>query len=115
MNTPQKAIRKVCKQCVGTAHQIENCGGERIRIGSLEKICQFYRYRTGKGNGRPSVKLIRAYCIDCMGGKSSFVRDCTSKLCPVYAYRLGSNPLRKGIGGTVKAKCESGILKRKRK
>ena len=103
MSTPQKAIRAICKQCVGTAHQIEDCGGKRIIIGSSEKTCQFYRYRTGKGNGRPSVKLIRSYCIDCMGGRLSYVRECMSMTCPLHPYRMGSNPMRKGIGGARKA------------
>lgn len=44
------------------------------------------------------VQAIREKCLDCSGGSVTDVRDCWSKECPLYEYRLGHNPARKGIG-----------------
>lgn len=44
------------------------------------------------------VKAIRAYCIECMGGDKAEVRRC-NLICPLWPYRLGKNPNRKGQGG----------------
>lgn len=37
---------------------------------------------------------IRAYCVGCMGGSVSDVRDCTSLTCPLHPFRMGKDPLR---------------------
>lgn len=44
------------------------------------------------------LKTIRNYCLQCAGGHSKEVRYCSSAECPLYFYRFGSNPHRKGIG-----------------
>lgn len=41
------------------------------------------------------LKAIRAFCIDCMGGAVRDVKNCPSKICPLYAFRMGKNPYRK--------------------
>ena len=41
------------------------------------------------------VKAIRAFCIDCMGGSVREVKMCSSKICPLHAFRMGKNPYRK--------------------
>jgi len=38
---------------------------------------------------------IRAFCVLCKGGSPKSVRYCTYCNCPLWNYRLGSNPLRK--------------------
>ena len=38
------------------------------------------------------LKAIRAFCIECMGGQVTYVKDCTSKTCPLYDLRMGKNP-----------------------
>lgn len=48
---------------------------------------------------RTPVKAIRAKCLDCQGGRPSLVRNCEMTDCPLYPYRMGKNPNRKGIGG----------------
>lgn len=40
------------------------------------------------------VKVIRAKCLDCCAGAQSEVRMCTAVTCPLWPYRMGSNPLR---------------------
>ena len=47
------------------------------------------------------VKAIRAHCLDCMCGQATEVRLCPMTDCPLYPYRMGHNPSRKGKGGNV--------------
>ena len=44
------------------------------------------------------VKTIRAKCLECSGGQPSEVRNCQIPECPLFPFRLGKNPNRKGIG-----------------
>lgn len=44
------------------------------------------------------VKAIRAWCLDCSGFQPKEVRLCLHTACPLYFYRFGKNPNRKGIG-----------------
>lgn len=43
------------------------------------------------------IKAIRKNCIDCSGGSLKDVKECIIKDCPLYPYRMGTNPKRKGI------------------
>jgi len=45
------------------------------------------------------IKAIRAKCLDCSAGQPKEIRLCTIVNCPLYQYRFGKNPNRKGIGG----------------
>jgi hypothetical protein len=38
------------------------------------------------------VKVMRTFCLACMGGNSAEVRRCTSPACALFPYRLGTNP-----------------------
>ena len=38
------------------------------------------------------LKAIRCFCIECMGGQVTDVKDCTTKTCPLYDFRMGKNP-----------------------
>lgn len=102
--TPLKAIHRFCVECVGSSHLVEECRGDKMicRQGDENGRCFFFPFRTGKG--RPSVKLIRNFCRECMGGKTSFVRECPSTTCPVFPYRMGNNPKRAGIGNVTRFK-----------
>lgn len=44
------------------------------------------------------LKAIRQKCIDCVGGNKAEVRKCTAENCPLFIFRMGHNPNRKGIG-----------------
>lgn len=44
------------------------------------------------------LKSIRQHCLECSGGSRLEVRKCNIENCPLYVYRLGKNPKRKGIG-----------------
>ena len=55
------------------------------------------------------VKAIREFCMECCGGSSADVRDCTSVVCPLKPFRFGKNPYRSKREMTVEQKeaaCE---------
>jgi hypothetical protein len=41
---------------------------------------------------RRLLKAIRAKCIDCSGGSRAEVRKCTALACPLWQFRMGTNP-----------------------
>ena len=45
------------------------------------------------------LRAIRLKCLDCSAGQPSEVRECPVTDCPLYPFRFGRNPNRKGIGG----------------
>ena len=99
MTTPKQAVRRQCVICVGSAYEVENCGGDQmIGQGDEKNVCYFWPYRNG--DGRPSVKVIRKFCLECMGGNRRFVAECTTTSCAVHPFRFGTNPNR--IGATIK-------------
>ncbi len=109
MSTPLQSIRQFCVQCVGgSPPEVRNCGGEKCLngAGSRSGKCWFYKYRMGRG--RPSVKQIHQVCLWCQGGNIDFVKDCLEGeshhrilACPLYPYRMGTNPKRSGVGGKL--------------
>ncbi len=96
--TPLEAIRKICVACVGSPYEVNDCRGDQCLGGQGDEngICFFYNYRIGKG--RPSVKLIRRFCLECLGGRRQLVSECRCSDCPLHEYRFGKNPRRAGIG-----------------
>ena len=44
------------------------------------------------------VKAIRAKCLECSNHHLKDIRGCLVTDCPLFPYRLGKNPNRKGIG-----------------
>lgn len=50
------------------------------------------------------LKAIRAKCLDCSGESYAEVRLCTITKCPLYPFRDGHNPNRKGIGNNSLAR-----------
>lgn len=49
------------------------------------------------------LKAIRAYCMDCSNQSFKEVRLCVIPDCPLFQYRFGHNPKRKGQGGNIAA------------
>lgn len=44
------------------------------------------------------LRAIRLKCLDCSAGSAQEVRECNFTDCPLYYYRSGHNPKRKGVG-----------------
>jgi len=93
--TPVGSVRAYCTQCLGmnqlSKETVKDCQGDR----SANRACPFYPYRMGK---RISVRIFRAFCLQCAGGSRNYVEDCPSMNCHCYPYRFGKNPARKGQG-----------------
>lgn len=85
--TPGMAIHKHCVSCVGSVYQVYDCQGDVLLDGT---VCLFFKYRLGKG--RPSVKVIRKFCLHYCCGSFQAVQDCLTKSCFLYPYRFGKNP-----------------------
>jgi hypothetical protein len=47
------------------------------------------------------LKSIRKHCLECSSGSTLEVKNCIITDCPLFLYRLGKNPNRKGIGGKI--------------
>lgn len=47
---------------------------------------------------KSSLKAIRKHCLDCTEGPS-YTRNCSFTDCPLFPFRMGHNPARKGISG----------------
>jgi hypothetical protein len=56
------------------------------------------------------VKAIRAKCIDCCCGQLKEVRLCTVRKCPLYLYRMGTNPFRVSIGSGQQVNGEKSLV-----
>jgi hypothetical protein len=57
------------------------------------------------------LKAIRAKCRDCSNNQPEEIKKCPIQDCPLFLYRFGNNPKRKGIGNrnanVVKNKAEN--------
>lgn len=42
--------------------------------------------------GKPLLQAIRRRCVDCCGGKKDEVRRCTATACPLWPYRMATDP-----------------------
>jgi hypothetical protein len=45
-------------------------------------------------SARNPLKAIRAKCLDCCCGHAAEVRKCVATDCPLWPFRLGTNPFR---------------------
>lgn len=89
--TPTQALLSFCWFCTGgNRKEVEtcNCGDPEYHL------CAFHPYRTG--GMRVSVKILRRFCLQCMGGCHLLVRECKTEDCPIHPFRLGKNPARAG-------------------
>jgi hypothetical protein len=94
---PRQTVNKYCTDCLGMTQrntkEISACEGNRAANGA----CPLYPVRV---SGRVTLRIMRAYCIYCMGGNKVMVKECTTTACGLWHYRLGRNPsltgLRKG-------------------
>ena len=91
---PSRTIQAQCHICVGSrsAAEVKNCTGHIVF--ATGKPCAFYQYRTG--GKRPFIKIMRQFCLDCMGGSREAVRECSTADCLIHPYRFGKNPALAG-------------------
>lgn len=60
------------------------------------------------GDDRPTSPLsaIKAFCFECCGYNRNDVKECTAPMCPLWEFRNGHNPYRKGREYTEEEKAE---------
>jgi len=90
--------------------------------------CNLHPYRLGTNPNRkritteedlkdekylPPVKSIRKHCLECYSGSPKDVKLCDSPECPLYPFRLGTNPNRKSRTITDEEKKEKVEILRK--
>jgi hypothetical protein len=93
--TPGSAIRAFCVSCCGgVLGEVKTCEGDGTD--PAYHACPFHRYRLGRG--RPSVKIIRRFCLQCMGDSPKLVSECETTDCLCHSYRMGKNTSRIGKG-----------------
>lgn len=92
--SPKQTVHNWCHYCVQSRADIdvEKCTGYIVY--ATGQPCPFYEYRMG--DKRISVKVFRKFCLECMGGSARMVEECDKVNCPMYLYRFGKNPARKG-------------------
>ena len=92
MTTPRKSIRQFCLTCADTPGEVRTCQGDRMISGP----CPLYPYRMPQLKGRPSVRTIKKHCRYCQNigfsAPAQVIEDCADKSCPLYLFRMGSNP-----------------------
>ena len=123
--TPVNSIRKYCIWCcIGSAKEIRHC---------TVYECPLYAYRMGKKLDLPvllklnpegekeenkrqilsilhltPVKAIRKKCKYCAVFELEPIRKCEHTDCDLFAYRMGTNPSRKGIGNKSNPNLKNG-------
>lgn len=45
------------------------------------------------GDFKTPIKAIRAFCLERCCGSFQMVKECSSRKCPLFAYRFGKRPL----------------------
>jgi len=62
------------------------------------------------------IQAIRKKCIRCSENHRKEIRHCLILDCPLYIYRMGTNPYRRGIGGypSHKSVLESAEISKER-
>jgi len=101
INSPLKAVRHKCLDCCCESNaEVEKCPVESCPLHPF----RFGTYPSSHRGTKSVLRPIREHCMDCM--PESFKRGqtavghCEKKCCPIWPYRLGTNPKRKGQGGT---------------
>lgn len=87
--TPFQTIHAQCHYFVQSRldSEVENCTGHFVF--ATGKPCPFYECRMG--NKKPSVKIMRKYCLDCMGKSKQGVNECPTSDCLIHPFRFGKN------------------------
>ena len=62
----------------------------------LEHAIEIANRNISKETQKNPVKAIRAKCIDCNGAEdyNHRIKECELKDCPLYPFRMGTNPFR---------------------
>ena len=73
-------------------HEFIELENERIRAGRDPRTMSEADFVALGHRKRPILDVIRENCIDCMAGNQAEVRRCAAIRCPMWPYRMGTNP-----------------------
>lgn len=62
----------------------------REHVGTVENSDNMVQQYQRRIKSPPSG--IRGFCMTCMGGQSTLIRECESMNCPLWPFRMGTNP-----------------------
>lgn len=101
MKTPLQAVRHFCLDCCcESSKEVELCPASTCPIWPF----RFGTYPADHQGTKSVLRPIKEKCADCMPEAlepgTRAVVDCPKKVCSLWPYRLGTNPKRKGLGGT---------------
>lgn len=63
-------------------------------IGKDPRTVSVQEYEKAGIDSAPIMSVVRAKCLDCCSNDRSEVRKCTAVSCPLWPFRMGSNPFR---------------------
>ncbi|MFP4071544.1 MAG: hypothetical protein ACLFTB_05805 [Desulfovibrionales bacterium] len=70
--------------------------GQRSMVSDCRNTgCPLYSLRQGTpldSVTRPPLRLIRRYCLQCLGGDRHEIRQCSDRTCLLWPYRFGVLP-----------------------
>ena len=98
--SPLRAVRHTCLDCCcEVAEEVKLCPVETCSLW----LYRFGSYPKSHTGTRSVLRPIKEKCKDCMPEPFSRgqtpMKDCGKKCCPIWPYRMGKNPSRKGRGG----------------
>jgi hypothetical protein len=84
----RRACRLACVECQGWSdsdREVRECDGKMLD-GTTCALVDFKKM-TGPQSAAKRSKATKLFCLECMGGNSSFISQCSSVYCPMYPYR----------------------------
>lgn len=77
-----------------TRPHLEYDEGEACQIGRDPRSLGAAGLRALGLSAEPILAAVRRNCVDCAGGSPAEVRRCGMMACPMWPFRMGSNPWR---------------------
>jgi hypothetical protein len=96
--TPKQTLHAWCHYCIQSRldEDVRECGGDFVI--ATGKACPSYPYRMS--DRRTPISIFRKFCLECMGGNKTFIKECSTTDCLLYLFRMGKNPARSGKGAS---------------
>jgi len=78
----------LCSWVYTLGNSVDNFG-RLITMNKYEKFHDRVIEEIRSGEKKHRSRAIRAFCLECMGYYAKEVRECASKNCPLYHFRMG--------------------------
>jgi len=107
--TPKQAADQFCRECTGSRFLVKDCGGDKVLI-TEGTYGECLLHKTRMNRTRFLVGTLRRMCAQCMGQGWNIsrarvkIQACTSVRCPLFQFRLGTNPNYHSRAGKTQTK-----------